>query len=45
MDLEPGMIVIEVGPGKGSYTKAVAEKLMPNGKVYAIDIQEYIIKS
>jgi ubiquinone/menaquinone biosynthesis C-methylase UbiE len=44
MDLKPGMIVVEVGPGKGNYTKAVAEKLLPNGKVYAIDIQEYIIK-
>jgi ubiquinone/menaquinone biosynthesis C-methylase UbiE len=44
MDLKPGMIVVEIGPGKGSYSKAVAEKLLPNGKVYAIDIQEYIIK-
>ncbi len=43
MRLEPGMIVVEIGPGKGSYTKAVAEKVLPNGKVYAIDIQESVI--
>lgn len=43
MDLKPGMIVLEIGPGKGSYTKAVAEKVLPNGKVYAIDIQEAVI--
>lgn len=44
MSLKPGMIVLEVGPGKGNYTKAVAERLLPNGKVYAIDIQETVIK-
>lgn len=43
MQLKPGMIVVEIGPGKGSYTKAVAEKIQPNGKVFAIDIQEPII--
>jgi len=43
MDLKPGMIVLEIGPGKGSYTKAVAKKVLPNGKVYAIDIQEAVI--
>ncbi len=43
MRLEPGMIVIEIGPGKGSYTKAIAQNVLPDGKVYAIDIQESII--
>lgn len=43
MHLKPGMTVVEIGPGKGSYTKAVAEKVQPNGKVFAIDIQESII--
>ena len=45
MDLSPGMIVVEIGPGKGSYTKIVAEKILPAGKVYAIDIQESVIKN
>ncbi len=44
MQLEPGMIVVEIGPGKGSYTEAVAEKILPNGKVYAVDIQEGVIE-
>ena len=44
MKLKPGMIVVEIGPGKGSYTKAVAEKVLPNGKVFAIDVQETVIK-
>ena len=43
MALKPGMIVVEVGPGKGNYTKAVAKKLIPHGKVYAVDIQEKVI--
>ncbi|MEM2136176.1 MAG: class I SAM-dependent methyltransferase [Candidatus Jordarchaeaceae archaeon] len=44
MRLKPGMIVVEVGPGKGSYTKAAAKKILPGGIVYAIDIQESVIE-
>jgi ubiquinone/menaquinone biosynthesis C-methylase UbiE len=44
MQLKPGMIVLEIGPGKGNYTKAVAERILPRGKVYAIDIQESVIE-
>ena len=44
MELKPGMIVVEIGPGKGSYTKKVAEQILPEGKVYAIDIQESVIE-
>lgn len=43
MKLEPGMIVIEIGPGKGNYTKSLAKNILPDGKVYAIDIQDSII--
>lgn len=43
MKLESGMTVLEIGPGKGSYTKALAKKILPDGKVYAIDIQESVI--
>lgn len=45
LNLYSGMKVIEIGPGKGSYTKVIAKKLLPNGMVYAIDIQEYVIKN
>ena len=44
MDLKPGMTVLELGPGKGNYTKAVAERILPDGKVYAVDIQDSVIR-
>jgi ubiquinone/menaquinone biosynthesis C-methylase UbiE len=44
MKLESGMIVVEIGPGKGSYTKALAKNVLPGGIVYAIDIQESVIE-
>ena len=44
MHLEPGMIVVEIGPGKGSYTKAIAQAVFPDGFVYAVDIQESVIE-
>ncbi|MHA1198858.1 MAG: class I SAM-dependent methyltransferase [Candidatus Heimdallarchaeaceae archaeon] len=43
MGATPGSIVVEVGPGKGSYTKAVAKRIEPEGIVYAIDIQQPIL--
>ncbi|MBY9002127.1 MAG: methyltransferase domain-containing protein [Candidatus Heimdallarchaeota archaeon] len=39
----PGAVVVEVGPGKGSYTKAVAKRIGSEGIVYAIDIQQSIL--
>lgn len=44
MGLEPGMTVVEIGPGKGSYTIVFAGKVLPGGKVYAVDIQEYVVE-
>ncbi len=43
MGASSGDIVLEVGPGKGSYTKAVAKSILPKGIVYAIDIQQPIL--
>jgi ubiquinone/menaquinone biosynthesis C-methylase UbiE len=43
MHLTSGMVVVEIGPGKGNYTKAVAEQVAP-GKVYACDIQDSVIQ-
>jgi len=45
MQLAPGMIAVEIGPGKGSYTKAVAKRVLPDGKVYAVDISEKVIEN
>ena len=44
MKLKPGMIVVEIGPGNGSYTKAVADAIQPGGKLYAVDISKNIIE-
>lgn len=44
MNLQPGMVVVEIGPGKGSYTRAVAERILPDGMLYAIDVQESVIE-
>lgn len=43
MGLEPGMTVVEVGPGKGSYAFAVARRVSP-GTVYACDIQPAVVE-
>jgi ubiquinone/menaquinone biosynthesis C-methylase UbiE len=43
MRVEPGMDVVEIGPGKGSYTIEVARRVQPGGKVYVIDIQEAVV--
>ncbi|MBN2152033.1 MAG: class I SAM-dependent methyltransferase [Candidatus Lokiarchaeota archaeon] len=44
MQLAPGMVVVEIGPGKGSYTSAVARRILPDGIVYAVDISENVIQ-
>ena len=44
MELGPGLIAVEIGPGKGSYTKAVAKRVLPNGKVFAVDISETVVE-
>lgn len=43
MELAPNMTAVEIGPGKGSYTIAVAQRILPDGKVYAIDIQDGVV--
>ena len=45
MHLKPGMIAVEIGPGKGSYTIEVAKRVLPDGKVYAVDVQEAVVDS
>jgi len=43
MQLKPGMIVVDIGLGKGNYTIAVAKRILPDGKAYAVDISEKVI--
>jgi ubiquinone/menaquinone biosynthesis C-methylase UbiE len=36
--LTPGMVVADIGAGTGLFTRLMAEKVGPEGKVYAVDI-------
>jgi len=42
--IEPGMKVLEVGPGNGTYTMAIARKVGNRGKVITIDIEPKMIE-
>ena len=42
--IEPGMKVLEVGPGNGTYTMATARRVGENGKVITIDIEPKMIE-
>ncbi len=42
--IEPGMTVLEVGPGNGRYTVATARRVGGMGKVVAIDIEPKMIE-
>jgi ubiquinone/menaquinone biosynthesis C-methylase UbiE len=41
--LEPGMTVLEVGPGSGTYTIGAAQRLGPTGKLVTVDIEPKMI--
>ena len=43
-NIEPGMIVLEVGPGNGTYTMATARRVGEHGKVITIDIEPKMIE-
>jgi len=43
LELEPGMVVADVGAGSGYYSSRMAERVGPNGTVYALDIQPEMI--
>ncbi len=39
LDIRPGMQVLEVGPGPGTFTVGAARRAGPQGLVHAVDIQ------
>jgi len=42
--IEPGMTVLEVGPGNGTYTVATARRVGERGKLITIDIEPKMIE-
>lgn len=42
--IEPGMRVLEIGPGNGTYTLGVALQIGPEGELVTIDIEPKMIK-
>jgi ubiquinone/menaquinone biosynthesis C-methylase UbiE len=42
--IKPGMRILEVGPGNGTYTLASARQVGPDGEVVAIDIEPKMIE-
>lgn len=42
--IEPGMAVLDIGPGNGTYTMAAAGRVGPSGKVIAVDIEPRMIE-
>ncbi len=42
--IEPGMHILEVGPGNGTYTLATARRLGPEGELVTIDIEPKMIE-
>ena len=43
LELKPGMIVADVGAGSGYYSSRMAERVGPDGTVYAVDVQPEMI--
>jgi ubiquinone/menaquinone biosynthesis C-methylase UbiE len=42
--IEPGMVVLDVGPGNGTYTVATARRVGDHGKVITVDIEPKMIE-
>ncbi len=42
--IQPGMRVLEVGPGNGTYTLAAARRLGPDGELVTVDIEPRMIE-
>ena len=43
LDLKPGMVVADIGAGSGVISVLMAEKILPDGKVLAVDVQQEML--
>lgn len=41
--VEPGMVVLEPGPGMGYFTLELARRVGPRGRVHAVDVQQRML--
>ncbi len=44
LDVEPGMVIADLGAGSGHYTLQFAERLGGTGRVYSIDVQRDLLR-
>jgi len=44
LDLKPGNVVADVGAGSGYYTRRIANRVGPSGRVFAVDVQPEMIR-
>ena len=44
-EVKPGMVVADIGAGTGLFTRLFSKKVMPDGKVYAVDISREFIEN
>lgn len=44
LDLKPGMVVADVGAGSGYFSWRMAQKVAPDGKIFATDIQPEMLE-
>jgi len=42
--LRPGSVVADIGAGSGYFTRRLAAKVLPGGMVYAVDIDENMLR-
>ncbi len=43
LDLAPGMTVADIGAGSGYFTRRIAPRVAPGGRVYAVDVQPEMV--
>ena len=43
LDLKPGMVVADIGAGSGVISILMAERVLPGGKVLAVDVQQEML--
>lgn len=43
LDLKPGMVIADIGAGSGVISVMMAEKVLPDGKVLAVDVQQEML--